>query len=184
MKILVVDIETTGFKSDRDLIVEIGVVLLDLENGNMEVVFNQLVKEEGFCHNNAEAWVFENSDLMYEDVLHADPINKVALQELFSLHPVTAWNSDFDFRFLRSRGLIMTELDCPMKKSTDHFKIKRNGRNKWPSVQEAWDILFPDATYEEKHRGLDDAFHEAQIIYNLHQLGIYEITAEEIFDEN
>ena len=36
MKILVVDIETTGFKSDRDLIVEIGVVLLDLENGNMD----------------------------------------------------------------------------------------------------------------------------------------------------
>jgi len=43
------------------------------------------------------------------------------------------------------------------------------GSWKWPKVQEAWDFLFGKTNYIEKHRGADDALHEAQIVYKLYK---------------
>ncbi|MCK5609473.1 3'-5' exonuclease [Candidatus Pacearchaeota archaeon] len=176
MKILVIDIETTGFKVERDLIVEVGVVLLDLETGETEPIFHQLVKEDPFCFKHSEAWVFKNSDLRYEDVLNAKTLDIIQLQGLLALHPVVAWNSKFDFSFLEDRGLILSDLPCPMKKSVDFFRLPgKFGGYKWPKVQEAWDQLFPDSDYIEKHRGLDDALHEAKIIHALYLKNVWNI---------
>ena len=50
-----------------------------------------------------------------------------------------------------------------------------NKFGKWPSAQEAWNILFPDIKKIEKHRGLDDAKMEAKIIFTLIQKGIYKV---------
>jgi inhibitor of KinA sporulation pathway (predicted exonuclease) len=41
---------------------------------------------------------------------------------------------------------------------------------KWPSVQEAFDFLYPNNTYTEKHRALDDAKHEAKIVYKTNKI--------------
>ena len=43
-KILILDIETTGFLQQNGKIVEIGIVELDLENGQREIIFNEV------CH--------------------------------------------------------------------------------------------------------------------------------------
>ena len=62
-KIAVLDIETTGFLSDGGLIVEIGIVELNLSDGSTNVVYDTLVKEEGFCDNHKNSWIFQNSYL-------------------------------------------------------------------------------------------------------------------------
>jgi hypothetical protein len=53
--------------------------------------------------------------------------------------------------------------------------IKKRGFGKWPSAQEAWDLLFPKTTKIESHRGLDDSKMEANIIFELLQKGIYNV---------
>ena len=41
---------------------------------------------------------------------------------------------------------------------------------KFPSVQESWDYFFPsNRDYIQFHRAYDDAYHEAQIVYELDQ---------------
>jgi DNA polymerase III epsilon subunit-like protein len=48
MKIAIVDIETSGFQNQGGLIVEVGVVGLDLETGSITDEFDAIVKEEGY----------------------------------------------------------------------------------------------------------------------------------------
>ena len=43
---------------------------------------------------------------------------------------------------------------------------------KWPKVEEAWKHFYPEIEYVELHRGADDAFHEADIVFALHKLGL------------
>jgi len=175
MKIAVADIETTGFLNNGGLIVEVGIILLDLDTGETEHIYNELVREDGFNEEHKESWIFDNSDLTHEEVMDAKPLDKEKIQEIFDRYPATAYNKAFDFDFLRSRGLIINDLPCPMLLSTDICKItSKNGYgNKWPKVQEAWDFFFPDADYIEAHRGADDAEHEALIVYELYKRGVF-----------
>ena len=46
---------------------------------------------------------------------------------------------------------------------------------KWPKVQEAYDFLFGETAYVEEHRGADDAYHEADIVYELYLRGVFKI---------
>ncbi|MFW9950049.1 MAG: hypothetical protein ACFFKA_07985, partial [Candidatus Thorarchaeota archaeon] len=50
-KIAIVDIETTGLKPNNGLIVEIGIVELDIETGATKILFNSAIKENGFNSN-------------------------------------------------------------------------------------------------------------------------------------
>jgi len=73
-KIAVVDIETSGFQPQGGLIVEIGIVRLNLETGVVIDEFDSIVKEDGFNEKHSKhpyGWVFQNSDLRYDDVLSA-----------------------------------------------------------------------------------------------------------------
>ena len=47
-KIAVIDIETTGLDEENDLIIEIGIVELDLDSGNIRELFNSLISEKKF----------------------------------------------------------------------------------------------------------------------------------------
>jgi len=175
MKIVVVDIETTGFLNTGGLIVEVGIILLDLETGETECTYNELVKEENFGEEHNESWIFDNSDLTHGEIMSANSLDKDKIQKIFDEYPATAYNKAFDFGFLRSRGLIINDLPCPMLLSTDICKIpSQNGYgNKWPKVQEAWDFFFPDTDYIEEHRGADDAKHEALIVHELYKRGVF-----------
>jgi len=180
MKIAVVDIETTGFSPDYDKIVEIGIVELDLSDGSTRVLFDKVILEDDFNESCENAWVFNNSDLTFDEVLNnGTPIEdeRLNLQIIFDSYHVTAFNSAFDIGFLQKRGFaIPRTTPCIMKSATPVVGIfDSRGRNKWPSVEEAWHHFFPDEPYAEKHRAADDALHEAKILYKMITIEKYRV---------
>ena len=62
-----------------------------------------------------------------------------------------------------------------MKLSTDICQIPHANRsgNKWPKVEEAHLHFFGDVGYVEKHRGADDAYYEAEIVFELYKRGVF-----------
>ena len=184
-KILSLDIETTGFFGQGGSIIEIGIVDLDLDTGEITEVFDSLLREERLTDEHGEkpfGWIFKNSDLTLEEVMDAPLAKDIfpVVQVLLDCYPLgcTAFNKKFDFGFLRDRGLKIKELPCPMLLSTNICKIKNRYGYKWPKVEEAFSHFYPDIEYTEKHRGLDDAKHEAMIVYALYQLGVFVVDGE------
>lgn len=185
MKIAVVDIETTGFLKQGGSIVEIGIVELDLQTGDIKIIYDSLCREKILTAKHKEepfGWIFKNSDLTPEQVRAAPPFEQVKeeVQQILDRYPIgaTAFNKRFDFDFLKNRGLNIKELPCPMILSTNICKLpNQNGYSsyKWPKVEEAFQHFFPDFEYTEKHRGADDAYHEAMIVHKLYELGIFKI---------
>jgi DNA polymerase III epsilon subunit-like protein len=187
MKILVIDIETTGFMNQGGSIVEVGMVELNLTSGAITTVFESLCREAILSARHREepmGWIFRNSSLTVEMVRQAPPMEELLprIQEVINRYPLgaTAYNRSFDFDFLESRGLhIPVKLPCPMLLATPICKLPPKfpgkGEYKWPSVEEAWNHLFPSISYVEKHRGADDARHEAKIILALYGLGIFTV---------
>lgn len=179
MKILIVDIETTGFSYEHDAIVEIGIVSLDLDTGEIVVLFDSPILEPHFEKKHKEAWIFLNSSLCIDDVKIAPTLEEVfpVVQKIFSDHcGLTAYNRGFDFNFLENRGFkLPPAFPCPMAVATDILKLKKKKGDayKWPKLQEAWNFFFPDCPYVEKHRGADDARMEALIVNELHKRGEY-----------
>jgi len=184
-EIVIADIETSGFQRQGGLIVEVGIVSLNLQTGQISNEFNEIVKENGFGEKHAKhpyGWIFKNSDLQYEDVLRASNLLKIIpqIQAVFDKYPcgATAFNKQFDFGFLKSRGLRIKELPCIMLSATPVVGLPPNpgySDPKWPKVQEAWDFFFPRSDYIEAHRALDDARHEALIAYELYKLGKFRV---------
>lgn len=175
--IAIVDIETTGLKYNEELILEIGIVLLNLKTGEIKKIYDEVVKEDGFGEEHKESWVFNNSDLTFEEIIRASPLDNIKIQKIFNKYNATAYNKKFDFDFLKSRGLIINELPCPMIISTDICKLPGfYGNYKYPKVQEAWNFFFGETDYVEKHRGGDDAKHEALIVYELYKRGLFDIS--------
>lgn len=185
-KILVIDIETTGFQNDGGAIVEVGMVSLDLGNGDVAQVFNSICREDILTAKHREppmGWIFENSTLTVNEVREARRLQDMLpeIQQIINCTPLgaTAYNRDFDFNFLQSRGVRFGRmLDCPMQVATPILKLPptRPGTiYKWPKVEEAWRHFFPDTPYEEQHRGADDARHEAMIVYELYRRGLYKV---------
>lgn len=182
--ILVVDIETTGF-GNHECILEIGIAGVDIQTGHTFKVFDSLVWERGVTREQIDnSWIAKNSTIN-SDLIYNEGINLQKLlpniQNIINLFPlgITAFNNAFDFRFLENRGLNLgTKLPCPMKVSTDIIKlqhIKRAGY-KYPTVEQAWKYYFPDIEYNELHRGFDDAYHEAKIIYEMIKRKEFKIT--------
>lgn len=173
--ILVLDIETTGFLNQGGKIVEIGMVDLNLENGDITDVFHSVVKEEGMTAKDRDAWIFKNSTLSVEEVRDAPMLIDVStrIQSYLDTYQVTAYNRDFDIPFLQSRGFKFQQLaPCPMLVACDVVKL---ANNKWPKVTEAMEFFFPGEAYNEEHRGLQDARDEARIVYKLFLDGHYQI---------
>ncbi len=102
------------------------------------------------------------------------------IQSIFNNYSLgaTAFNKQFDFGFLKSRGLLIKELPCIMLSATSLVNLPPNPgytTPKWPKVEEAWEYFFPNTEYIEAHRALDDARHEALISYELYKRGEFEV---------
>lgn len=179
MKILILDIETTGFLNAGGKIVEIGIVELDLETGESKIVFDEVCHEDGITLDEVQnSWIVKNSDLTVEAIRHSRNLSKMKIEIQTILDSckggATAYNNAFDFGFMESRGFFFhKKLDCPMKLATNVCKIPGKRGYKWPKVQEAWDFFYGETDYIEKHRGADDAKHEAAIVYELYKMGIF-----------
>lgn len=186
-KILVIDIETLGFREKGGSIVEVGAVELNLETGEITEVFNSLVREDILSARHRESseynWIFQNSDLTPEIVREAPSQHDVypLFQEVVNRYTegVTAFNRNFDIPYLESRGIKFRKLQpCPMLVLTNIMKLPhKNGRSgyKWPKVEEAFQYLFPTVKYSEAHRGAMDAKDEAMIVFEMYKRGIYKI---------
>lgn len=184
MKILILDIETTGFLQQGGKIVEVGIVELDLTNGDRKIIFNEVCHESGITLDEVQnSWIVKNSDLNMESIKYSGSLEskKPRIQKILDDYPLgaTAFNNAFDFGFMENRGIkFPKKLPCPMKLSTDICKIpNQNGYGgfKWPKVEEAHKHFFGDVGYIEAHRGADDAYYEAEIVYELYKLGIFKI---------
>ena len=183
-KLLVTDIETTGFQNQGGSIVEVGIVELNLENGEINILLDKVCREKRLTKEHRKppfGWIFENSTLTIEDVRNGTPFEEVKeeAQEIVNSYElgITAFNRPFDINFLTDRGMVFPKLQpCPMRIMTPICKLPKKGGYggyKWPKVEEAWKFLFPDVEYNELHRGADDAVHEAKIIYELYKRGDY-----------
>lgn len=189
-KILILDIETTGFLKSNGKIVEIGIVSLNIENGEITPIFNEIIKEPHYnVYKSANSWIFNNSTLTPSAVSAGKSLEsvRVELQRLFNSDEylgITAYNKVFDFGFLQDRQFTFKNiLDCPMILCTKICQIphkintysKQRKGYKWPSVEEAYKYFFPNEAdkYVEEHRGLADAKDEAKIVYELIKLGEY-----------
>ena len=188
-KIAVVDIETTGFFDNGGLIIEVGIVELNLKNGEVAEKFNSLVREPELSEKDKKGWIFENSDMNFNDVEKAPLLAEMLpeIQKILDEYPLgaTAFNKKFDFEFLKDRGVKAKELPCIMLTATPIVKIPKNwgDRYKWPSVEEAWRHFFPNTPYDELHRGADDAKHEAMIAYEMYKLGKFKVEGCEYVPE-
>ena len=177
----IVDIETTGFLNAGGKIVEVGIAGFDLEDRKLHKLFHSVCREDGLTGKDRKAWIFKNSDLLVEDVRVAPLFSEIQdeVQSVIqSCKGVTAYNKSFDFDFLRDRGVVIeNDIACPMLLATNVVKAphKQSWKKgyKWPSVEESWAHFFPEVPYDEKHRGLDDALHEALIFMKLYDLGLY-----------
>lgn len=128
------------------------------------------------------SWIVKNSDLTIEAIRNSRRLDKIqhVIQNIINDYPLgaTAFNNAFDFGFLESRGFVFPKkLPCPMKLSTDICKIvSRNGYGyKWPKVEEAHKHFFGDVGYIEKHRSADDAYFEAEIVFELYKMGVFKL---------
>ncbi len=171
-KVIVLDIETTGLNHTHS-IVEIGICILNLNTGEINPTFNLICKEKEKIIEK-DAWIFENSDLSYDEVINAPDLNKFRniIQAFFNLnYPCTAFNQKFDFGFLENRNLkISNKFWDPMILLTNIMKIPHDYYiYKFPSVQESYNFLFGNNKYSEKHRALDDALLESKIVYETYK---------------
>ena len=179
-EILVLDIETTGLSPKTDFILELGIVKLNLETGEITTLFDEVFKDPNLTAKHRKSWIFENGFMNIEEIRNAQPLERYRTQIQNILLPfqgrITAWNREFDESFLYANGFDLgADIPCPMKASTHFFKIKGTRGFKWPKAQEAWDILFPETHKIEAHRGLDDSIMEAKIIFELVKRGVYKI---------
>lgn len=180
-KILIIDIETTGFLKEGGSIVEIGAVELDLTTGEIIEVFDSLCREKILNAKHRNAWIFKNSSITVEMVRDAPLFEDVAIkfQEVIDEYPLgcTSYNRMFDVTFLHDRGINFPKLlPCPMLLSTDVCKIPSPyGGYKWPKAEEAYNYFFPDFPWVETHRAALDAFHEAIIVYKLYKLNLFDL---------
>jgi DNA polymerase-3 subunit epsilon len=182
--ILIIDIETTGFLKAGGKIVEIGIVELNLQNGDTRIVFDEVMHERPITKEEVEnSWIVKNSDLTVEEIRSSKQLKHhfAEVQSILNKYPLgcTAFNNAFDFGFMEDRGFkFPKKLPCPMKLATNVCKIPSKfgrGGYKWPNVEEAYKHFFGETNYIEKHRGADDAKHEAEIVHELYLQGVFTI---------
>lgn len=105
-EIYIVDLETTGLiGAPMDMILEIGIVKLNLNNGTIEEIYNTVINpgEEAlkwYEETNGEPWIFKNAYMTPEEVEDvgidiADANHD--LQEILRNKWVTSYNVPFDF---------------------------------------------------------------------------------------
>lgn len=181
MRIAVLDIETTGRYPQQGTIVEIGIIMVDLDTEYMSPLLDTTCRDPLFTskfegNRLEECWVFQNSSLRVQDVQNGPTWEEVGpkIQRILAKFPVTAYNTQFDFGFLKAAGIDIThELPCPMIAATPVLKLPPTRIDmdyKWPSVQECWNYFFPqESDYLETHRAFDDTIHEAKIVLELYK---------------
>jgi len=175
--ILIVDLETTDLSPKKGYIVEIGITALNIMTGARVILLDRVCHQPGITKADCDrSWIVNNSTLTTEDIRLSTRFEKLNVQGIIDKYPrgITAFNSKFDFDFLSAAGINLgLKLPCIMKSLTGEVgALNKNGRVKWPKVDEAWQHFFKDSDYRETHRASDDAYHEAALAYEAIKLGL------------
>jgi len=173
-KIAIVDIETTSFAKNFALIVEIGIIELDISTGEKSILFNALIYENGI-ENYDDKGAFSISNLDISEVKKAKSLEsyRETLQLIFDNYRITSYNTAFDLAILELRGFKfpkkMTDMMkfikriLPKGKYNFHFAYKH-----FYNLKDNTEGKFlTNNNYEEQHRALDDAIHEAELLFLL-----------------
>jgi DNA polymerase-3 subunit epsilon len=175
MKILILDIETTGFLPNGE-IVEVGIVELCLCCGSTKILYDKVFNPKASDEELQNSWIVKNGYMTFEEIRAGAKFEDEAsaIQAIIDKYPdgLTAYNRPFDVNFMIHYGIRFGKLlPCPMRAATGICKIPAiRGGYKWPSAEEAYKFFFPNSDYIEKHRGADDAIHEAQIVFTLNNM--------------
>ena len=179
-KILVLDIETTGFLNSNGTIVEIGICELDIITGATRLLFDSCTHETGVTMEMVQnSWIVANSDITVKEIQYSPNLDKIRdeIQDILNMYELgcAAFNCKFDFDFMESRNFSFPKkLDCLMLLLTPVLQLPaKNGKkgNKWPSVIQGMTHYLGIENYKEAHRGGKDCLDEAQIAYKLIQDG-------------
>lgn len=156
--VLIVDVETTSLKSEIGSLIQVGVSELDKETGMIKPVYESYINDG--VPIDPKAWIFENTPLTpakIEEKWVSIAVVKEILTELFKDKPVTAYNKEFDFKWLRSRGVeIPIEDECIMERA----KRKMQSRKFAVPVS----LAYFQIEAVEPHGALDDSILEAVIL--------------------
>ena len=171
-ELLIIDTETDSTNPDAANILEISMAKVDLESGQVEVVFDSLILPE--TNNWRDCWFMQNSHLPESSIETAPKFSEVKDKFAALLTaPVTAYNLFYDRRVMRRHGLPIENVwPCLMRTCTSILKLPGYyGDYKYPKFTEAWNHFFPQEPFTEKHRAGWDAAHEAKLAHKLYQQG-------------
>jgi len=172
--ITLINKETTSFAKNFALIVEIGIIELDISTGEKSILFNALIYENGI-ENYDDKGAFSISNLDISEVKKAKSLEsyRETLQLIFDNYRITSYNTAFDLAILELRGFKfpkkMTDMMkfikriLPKGKYNFHFAYKH-----FYNLKDNTEGKFlTNNNYEEQHRALDDAIHEAELLFLL-----------------
>lgn len=188
-----------------DLVLEIGAVAVDLDSNTIEPLYDAVIgyNLEDMTIQQRNCMVYTDpsfNDLTSKDTQKAYDEGKTldvvveefrdAVNDLFDngMPHMTAYNVPFDFgKFLNYNpwnwvdGDNYIEMPCLMEEATYVCKIRNYYGYKWPKVDEAIRHMFTPVERREydlgmeKHRALDDARLEANIMLRMIDTGDYRI---------
>lgn len=190
----IVDTETTGLDGyPQDLVVEIGIVRVNLEKGTVRNVMDTVVGYDtgSWPACMCSSWIFSNSTLTTEEVDRAPRMKTVVdlVRGTLSGKHVTSYNRSFDFgRFLNEPPWNLRECTvrepCVMLAADAVAEIPRSGsyydRPAWPRLENAYAYLCPDnpeGIGDQDHRALSDARMAGWVAIELYRRGLYTMGA-------
>ena len=181
VKIFILDTETTGLKgAPYDVVVDLGVVRLDTQSGDIMPVYDQVIQydTDAWEPDKKSAWIFSHSDLCVDDVQHAlmNPVEMAGdlnmLGEITAF-PWTSYNVDFDFgKFLNLPPWNFAPRmgEDIMRMAARHVPgdhVFEDGTTSFPKLEKAYKVLCPDDPAhirKQRHRALDDAIQAAYVM--------------------
>jgi hypothetical protein len=173
-KLLIVDIETNSLSVQNAHILELALANLNLQTGKVDLVIDTLVQPDCSEENWRECWFIENSGVRVEEIRRASTFNMIRSQiEHEFKHPITAYNTEFDFNILIRHGVMIPQpWPCLMRTCTPILKLPGSyGDYKYPKFTEAWHYFFPSERLVETHRAGPDAVNEARLAFELYKGG-------------
>lgn len=189
MKILVIDMETTGLDGyPQDLVLEISICSVNTDFKEVTVLYDSILgyNTKDWNYVLKDSWIFSNSTLTLEMIDKAKD-HKIIISEVQNIvrdQLVTSFNTDYDFgKFLRLSPWYLRKyykklMPCIMLSSTNICGIEGYyGEYKWPSLIEAYEILKIKKIMDKLHlnisfhRSLGDTIISSYILLKLIELG-------------
>jgi len=181
MKLAVIDTETTELTPTLGKIVEVALVTVDTETGEIRRMFNMLAHPRLSRAEVERTWIVQSGHISLDEIIKArhNAVVAFGLRHHLGKLPWTSYNVQFDYSFLKKSPwrLPPPGQDCIMARATHACEIPTpgplgdEGAYKWPKLSEAYEILVGGEF--NGHRAMDDAIAAAKVMLALIKKGNY-----------